>query len=89
LELAPQAPHFNRRGAPTSWQRLEGRLFEWEFVNTYHHRRHEENRNHSHSDDLPTNVVPANDSWVYPFYEGSEQGIKCFKNYLSNEFLDA
>ncbi|KAG7337671.1 hypothetical protein IV203_037011 [Nitzschia inconspicua] len=74
---------FNVKGAPTSWQRLEGRLFEWHFINT---------KTRNYDDQMGNTTVdsvllrPANDSWVYPYYQNAQEGIKCFKNYLSNEF---
>jgi hypothetical protein len=83
IQPAPSTP-FNVKGAPTAWQRLEGRLFEWQYINQ---PNDDDNNNTNNITTLPMLMLrPANDSWVYQHYQGAEQGIKCYKNYLSNEF---
>jgi hypothetical protein len=90
LQLAPaDGTKFNVKGAPTSWQRLEGRLFEWQFINNQSHDGDygDETSLQQREEQHPSQLVPSNDSWVYPYYQHAKFGIKCYKNYLSNEFL--
>jgi hypothetical protein len=84
LHMAPQTHEFEKRGALTSWQRLEGRLFEWDFINT----KPKNNMDGDNAADNAKVVIrnPPPNSWVYGFYANARSGVKCYKNYLSNEF---
>jgi hypothetical protein len=88
LQMAPpQSERFNVRGAPTSWQRLDGRLFEWEYINRHELHVDVGSAVTLDQDENELQLLPANNSWVYRYYEDAQIGIKCYKNYLSNEFL--
>jgi hypothetical protein len=84
LYLAPQSPEFVKLGALTSWQTLEGRLFEWDFINTKPKNKLDGDKNNDSNKDTIRNPPPQ--SWVYGFYAKAKKGVKCYKNYLSNEF---
>jgi hypothetical protein len=84
LYLAPQSPEFVKLGALTSWQTLEGRLFEWDFINTKPKNKLDGDKNNDSDKDTIRNPPPQ--SWVYGFYGKAKKGVKCYKNYLSNEF---